>query len=322
MSTSGGTKAILAALAANLGIAVTKFIAFLVSGSSSMLAESVHSLADSGNQVLLLIGGKRARRAADEEHPFGYGRERFVYAFIVAIVLFSVGGVFSIYEGVHKMQHPEPIQAAWLPITVLIIAIVLESLSLRTAMRESAPMRRGITIYQFIRRAKAPELPVVILEDIAALIGLVLAFIGVMLTVITGDGLYDGIGTIAIGLLLVAVAIILGIEVSSLLVGEGASRPDVAAIRAAVTNGPEVVRIIHMRTLYLGPDELLVGMKIAVRPASTAADVAVAIDAVERRVRDAVPIARVLYLEPDIDRGVDPVTADQRRAEASTPAPG
>ena len=322
MSTSGGTRAILAALAANLGIAVTKFIAFLVSGSSSMLAESVHSVADSGNQVLLLIGGKRARRAADEEHPFGYGRERFVYAFIVAIVLFSVGGVFSIYEGVHKMQHPEPIQAAWLPITVLIIAIVLESLSLRTAMRESAPMRRGITIYQFIRRAKAPELPVVILEDIAALIGLVLAFIGVMLTVITGNGIYDGIGTIAIGLLLVAVAIILGIEVSSLLVGEGASRPDVAAIRAAVTDGPEVVRIIHMRTLYLGPDELLVGMKIAVPPASTAADVAVAIDAVERRVRDAVPIARVLYLEPDIDRGVDAVTADQRRAEASTPAPG
>ncbi len=326
MSTSGGTRAILAALAANLGIALTKFIAYLVSGSSSMLAESVHSLADSGNQILLLVGGKRARRAADEEHPFGYGRERFIYAFMVAIVLFSVGGVFSVYEGVHKIQHPEPITAAWLPITVLLIAIVLESLSLRTAMHESAPLRRGISIYQFIRRAKAPELPVVILEDIAALTGLVLALIGVTLTVITGNSVFDGIGTIAIGLLLVAVAVVLGVEVKSLLIGEGASRSDIEAIRAAVAAGPEVDRIIHMRTLYLGPDELLVGIKIAVPATATAVDIATAIDAVERRVRAAVPIARVLYLEPDIDRGagasgvVNGDPADDRAAGADRPA--
>jgi cation diffusion facilitator family transporter len=303
MSSSGGTRAILAALAANLGIAVTKFVAFLVSGSSSMLAESVHSVADSGNQVLLLVGGRRARRAADEEHPFGYGRERYVYAFMVAIVLFSVGGVFSVYEGVHKIQHPEPISAAWLPIVVLVISIVLEGFSLRTALHESAPSRRGISIIQFIRRAKAPELPVVMLEDIAALTGLVLAFLGVVLTVLTGNGVFDGVGTVAIGVLLVAVALVLGVEVKSLLVGEGASRADLAAIRAAVLDGPEVIRIIHMRTLYLGPDELMVGMKIAVPPASRAAEVAVAIDMVERRVRAAVPIARVLYVEPDIDRG-------------------
>jgi cation diffusion facilitator family transporter len=318
MSTSGGTRAILAALAANLGIALTKFIAYLVSGSSSMLAESVHSLADSGNQILLLVGGKRARRAADEEHPFGYGRERFIYAFMVAIVLFSVGGVFSVYEGVHKIQHPEPITAAWLPITVLLIAIVLESLSLRTAMHESAPLRRGISIYQFIRRAKAPELPVVILEDIAALTGLVLALIGVTLTVITGNSVFDGIGTIAIGLLLVAVAVVLGVEVKSLLIGEGASRSDIEAIRAAVAAGPEVDRIIHMRTLYLGPDELLVGIKIAVPPTASAVDVASAIDAVERRVRAAVPIARVLYLEPDIDRGLG-AGADPAEDHAAAP---
>ena len=318
MSTSGGTRAILAALAANLGIALTKFIAYLVSGSSSMLAESVHSLADSGNQILLLVGGKRARRAADEEHPFGYGRERFIYAFMVAIVLFSVGGVFSVYEGVHKIQHPEPITAAWLPITVLLIAIVLESLSLRTAMHESAPLRRGISIYQFIRRAKAPELPVVILEDIAALTGLVLALIGVTLTVITGNSVFDGIGTIAIGLLLVAVAVVLGVEVKSLLIGEGASRSDIEAIRAAVAAGPEVDRIIHMRTLYLGPDELLVGIKIAVPPTASAVDVASAIDAVERRVRAAVPIARVLYLEPDIDRGLG-ASADPAEEHAAAP---
>ena len=322
MSTSGGTRAILAALAANLGIALTKFIAYLVSGSSSMLAESVHSVADSGNQILLLVGGKRARRAADEEHPFGYGRERFIYAFVVAIVLFSVGGVFSVYEGVHKIQHPEPINAAWLPITVLLIAIVLESLSLRTAMRESAPMRRGISVYQFIRRAKAPELPVVILEDIAALTGLMLALIGVILTVITGNSVFDGAGTIAIGLLLVAVALVLGVEVKSLLIGEGASRSDIEAIRAAVTAGPEVERIIHMRTLYLGPDELLVGIKIAVKPTASAADVASAIDAVEQRVRSAVPIARVLYLEPDIDRGPDAsaIPAAEQAAVPDRPA--
>ena len=310
MSTSGGTRAILSALGANLGIAITKFIAFLVSGSSSMLAESVHSVADSGNQVLLLVGGRRARRAADEEHPFGYGRERYVYAFLVAVVLFAVGGVFSIYEGVHKIEHPERITAAWLPIAVLVISIGLEGFSLRTALHESAADRRGISIYEFIRRAKAPELPVVVLEDVAALTGLLLAFAGVLLTVLTGNGVFDGIGTVAIGGLLVTVAIILGIEVKSLLVGEGASGLDSDAIRSAVLAGPETERIIHMRTLYLGPDELLVGMKIAVAPGSTALEVATAIDAVERRVRAAVPAARVLYIEPDIDRGPTAPTAD------------
>ncbi len=296
----GGTKAILAAFAANLGIAITKFVAFLFSGSSSMLAESVHSLADSGNQVLLLIGGKRSRRAADEEHPFGYGRERYVYAFMVAIVLFSVGGVFSIYEGVHKIQHPESISLAWLPIVVLVIAIALESFSLRTALRESAPHRQGISLIQFVRRAKAPELPVVLLEDIAALVGLVLALAGVVLTVVTGDGLFDGIGTVAIGVLLVVVALVLGIEVKSLLVGEGASRADTAAIRAAVAGSPGVQRIIHLRSLYLGPDELMVGVKVATPPQVSAVEVATVIDEVERRIRAAVPAARVIYIEPDI----------------------
>lgn len=300
MSTSGGTKAILAALLANLGIAVTKFIAYLLSGSSSMLAESVHSLADSGNQVLLLIGGKRSRRAADIEHPFGYGRERYIYAFVVSIILFSVGGVFSIYEGVHKIQHPEAIELPWVPITVLVIAMVLESFSLRTALKESAPQRAGISILQFVRRAKAPELPVVVLEDIAALVGLVLAFLGVSVAVITGDGIYDGIGTVFIGLLLIVVAVILGIEVKSLLVGEGASPADVESIRAAVVSGDDIEEIIHMKTLYLGPDELLVAMKVAVSATDSAAAVAAAINAVESRVRAAVPAARLLYVEPDI----------------------
>ncbi|MTD12677.1 cation diffusion facilitator family transporter [Nakamurella sp. YIM 132087] len=302
MSTEGGTKAIIAALFANLGIAVTKFIAFLVSGSSSMLAESVHSLADSGNQVLLLVGGRRAKRAPTPDHPFGFGRERYVYAFMVAIILFSVGGVFSIYEGVHKLEHPEPIEQAWLPLTVLAIAIVLESFSLRTALRESAPLRKGITLWQFVRRAKSPELPVVLLEDIAALVGLVLAFVGVGVAVLSGDGIWDGIGTVAIGVLLVLVAIVLGIEVKSLLIGEGASPEDSERIRAAVEAGDDVERIIHMKSLYLGPDELLVGMKVAVPASDTAAEIAAAIDAIEARVRAAVPVARVLYIEPDLLR--------------------
>jgi cation diffusion facilitator family transporter len=300
VSTSGGTKAILAALLANLGIAVTKFVAFLVSGSSSMLAESVHSLADSGNQVLLLIGGKRAQREADVEHPFGYGRERYIYAFMVSIILFSVGGVFSIYEGVHKIQHPEEINLPWVPIAVLLIAIGLESFSLRTALRESAPERQGISILQFVRRAKAPELPVVVLEDIAALVGLVLAFLGVGISVITKDGIYDGIGTVFIGLLLIIVAFILGIEVKSLLVGEGATPGDTEAIKSAALSGSDIEKIIHMKTLYLGPEEILVGMKVAVVATRSASEVAAAINAVESRIRAAVPAARVLYIEPDI----------------------
>ncbi|QNK81038.1 cation diffusion facilitator family transporter [Nakamurella sp. PAMC28650] len=300
MSTEGGNKAILAALSANVGIAVTKFVAFLLSGSSSMLAESVHSLADSGNQVLLLIGGRRAKRAATAEHPFGFGRERYVYAFMVAIILFTVGGVYSIYEGIHKLEHPEPIERAWIPIVILLISIALESFSLRTALRESAEHRHGISILQFIRRAKAPELPVLLLEDMAALIGLVFALGGVLVAVITGDGIWDGVGTVGIGLLLVLVAIVLGVEVKSLLVGEGASGDDLAAITAAALDGDDIDRIIHMKTLYLGPEELMVGIKVAVAATDSAREVAAAIDALEKRVRAAVPIAKVMYIEPDI----------------------
>jgi cation diffusion facilitator family transporter len=302
MSTEGGTRAIVAALAANLGIAVTKFVAFLLTSSSSMLAESIHSLADSGNQALLLVGGRRSRRAATAEHPFGYGRERYIYAFIVAVVLFSVGGLFALYEGFHKVSHPEPIESwQWVPILVLVVAIGLEGFSFRTAINESNHVRGEQSWGQFIRRAKAPELPVVLLEDFAALIGLGLALLGVGLTLATGDGVWDGIGTLAIGVLLVTVAIVLAVETKSLLLGEGATPADVEAIRSALQADASVERIIHMRTLHLGPDELLVAAKIAVRHDDTAVEVARAINAAEARIRDAVPIARVIYLEPDID---------------------
>lgn len=300
VSATGGNKAILAAFAANMGIAVTKFIAAFFSGSSSMLAEGVHSLADSGNQLLLLLGGKRAKQEADKEHPFGYGRVRYVYAFVVAIVLFSVGGVFSVMEGIKKVQEPHPIEMWWLPIVVLLIAIVLESFSLRTAIKESRPHKGDSTWVEFIRRSKAPELPVVLLEDLAALFGLVLALVGVGLTVITGNGLFDAIGTIAIGVLLVGVAIIVGIEVKSLLVGEGASDGDLEKIEAAIMAGDDIDRIIHMKTLYLGPDEFMIGAKISVAPELTVHQLAVTVNLAERRIRGAVPAARVIYLEPDV----------------------
>jgi cation diffusion facilitator family transporter len=313
MSTGGSNRAIFAALFANLGIAATKFVAFLLTSSSSMLAESIHSVADSSNQALLLLGGRRARRAATPEHPFGYGRERYIYAFIVAIVLFSVGGLFALYEGWHKLQDPHPIDSwQWVPVLVLVVAIGLEGFSFRTAIVESNHARGDSGWVTFIRHSKAPELPVVLLEDFAALLGLVFALMGVGLTLVTDNGTWDGVGTVAIGLLLVTVAVLLGIETKSLLLGEGANLEAVARIRAALEDDDLVERVIHMRTMHLGPEELLVAAKIAVPPGTSAEDVAAAINAAERRVRAAEPVARVIYLEPDIEAG---------RPEASTESP-
>jgi cation diffusion facilitator family transporter len=303
VSSGGGTRAIVAALLANLGIAVTKLVAFLLTGSSSMLAEAIHSVADSGNQALLLFGGRRSLRQATARHPFGYGRERYIYAFIVSIVLFTVGGLFALYEAYHKFRHPEPIDSwQWVPIMVLLVAITLESFSFRTAVHESNAVRGKASWLEFVRRAKAPELPVILLEDLAALLGLVFALFGVSMTLVTGDGMWDAVGTAMIGLLLVTVAGILAVETKSLLVGESANAEAVAAIERAITAAPEVVRIIHMRTMHLGPDELLVAVKVAVQYDETAENIARIIDAAEERVREAVPIARVIYVEPDIYR--------------------
>ncbi|WP_034261169.1 cation diffusion facilitator family transporter [Actinospica robiniae] len=300
MSTSGGSKAVVAALSSNLAIAASKFVAFAISGSSSMLAEGVHSVADSGNQILLLIGGRKARRAADEEHPFGYGRERYIFGFLVSIVLFTVGGVFAIYEGIEKVTHPHKLEEWYWPLGVLIFAIFAEGYSFRTAVRESRETKGKQSWPAFVRTAKAPELPVVLFEDFGALIGLAFALAGVGLSVATGDGVWDGVGTLAIGSLLVCIALVLSMETKSLLLGEAASPAAVAGIRSALVDGVKVTRVIHMRTLHLGPEELLVAAKIAVRPELTAASVAEAINAAEARVRAAEPIARVIYLEPDI----------------------
>ena len=303
MSAEGGTRAVVAALLANLGIAVTKFVAFLLTLSSSMLAEAIHSVADSGNQVLLLVGRKRSQRAASDLHPFGYGRERYIYAFVVAIVLFSVGGLFALYEGWHKVQDPHGIDSwQWVPVAVLVVAIVLEGLSFRTAIQEASRVRGQASWPAFIRRARSPELPVILLEDLAALVGLVLALVGVTLTLLTDNGIWDGLGSVAIGVLLVCVACVLALEMKSLLIGESATREQVEKIERALVAEPLVDRIIHMKTLHLGPDELLVAAKIAVTASDTAAEVAGAINAAEARIRAVVPLATVIYLEPDLDR--------------------
>jgi cation diffusion facilitator family transporter len=303
MSTGGGTRAVIAALLANTGIAVTKFFAWLLTGSASMLAEAIHSVADAGNQSLLLLGGKRAQREATELHQFGYGRERYVYSFIVAIVLFSVGGLFALYEGYHKIQDPHPIEDwKWVPVAVLLIAIVMESFSFRTAIVESNKTRGKLSWTKFVRGARSPELPVILLEDFAALAGLVLALFGVVLTLATGNGVWDGLGSMCIGALLVLVAIFLAIEMKSLLIGESATREAQDRIEAAIKSAPGVDRLIHIKTLHIGPEEVLVAAKVGVTPTDAAADVADAINDAEKAIREVEPTARHIYLEPDIYR--------------------
>ena len=308
MSTEGGTKAVVAALTANIFIAVTKFAAWALTGASSMLAEAIHSVADSGNQVLLLVGGKRASREATPEHPFGYGRERYLFAFIVAVVLFSVGGLFALYEAYHKYEEvhsgaPNELLEGpwwWVPLVVLTAAIIAETFSFRTAIVESNKVRGKQSWSRFIRRAKAPELPVILLEDFAALLGLVFALFGVGMSLLTQNGYWDVVGTTMIGLLLVLVAITLAIETKSLLLGEAAGSESIQRIEGALTATSGVERIIHMKTLHLGPEEILVAAKIGVSTGASAAEVAETIDRAEVAIREAEPMVTALYLEPDI----------------------
>ena len=311
MSTESSPRAIIAALLANLGIAVTKLVAWALTGASSMLAESIHSLADSGNQGLLLFGGKRARRAPTAEHQFGFGRERYVYAFIVSVVLFSVGGLFALYEAYHKWHeihqgHEDELLTSrwwWVPLVVLGAAIVMEGFSFHTAIVESNKIKGDQSWWSFIRTAKAPELPVVLLEDFAALIGLALALMGVGMTLLTENGYWDVVGTAGIGMLLVSVAVVLAIETKSLLLGESAGSADQELIRSAIVGASdEVLDVIHLRTMHIGPEELLVACKIAVAPMDSAQDVARAINAAEARIREAVPEATYIFIEPDIRR--------------------
>lgn len=303
MGNSAGGRAVIAALLANLGIAASKLVAFAITGSASLAAEAVHSLVDSTNQGLLLRGGRRSRREPDERHAFGHGRERYFYAFVVALVLFIFGSMFAIFEGIEKIRFPHHLVSPGVAIGVLLVAIVLESLSFRTAIRE-ANLSRGVAQgwSSFIRHAKAPELPVVLLEDAAALVGLVLALAAVVLAITTGNPRWDGVGTLAIGLLLGSVAVILVIETKSLLIGESATPADVARIEQALASGPGITRVIHLRTQHIGPDELLVGAKVELDRTFALAEIAAAIDAAEALVRTAVPNVTVMYLEPDLYR--------------------
>ena len=312
MSTQGGNRAIIAALAANAFIAITKFAAWALTGAASMLAEGVHSVADTANQLLLLRGGAVAKREATEEHPFGYGRAPFISAFLVAVILFSLGGLFALYEAFHKYEevasgHPNELlesQWWWVPVAVLGFAIIAEGFSFRTAIRESLPLKGTKSWPQFIRSAKSPDLPVILLEDFAALLGLVFAMIGVGMTLLTHNGYWDVVGTSLIGVLLILVAITLAMETRSLLLGEAATPEAIAGITAALAGADGVRRVIHLKTLHLGPSEILVAAKIAVEPTESAARVAEVIDNAEVAIRAANSEVTALYLEPDIDRSV------------------
>jgi len=300
--TEGSRRAIIAAFLANLGIAVAKLVAWSVTGATSMLAEGVHSLADTGNQGLLLLGGTLARRNATPEHPFGFGRERYFWSFVVSLMLFSMGSLFALYEGVQKLLHPHAIESPIWAFGVLGIATALEGLSIRVAVREANQLRGGLGWWAFVRGSKSPEVPVVLLEDLGALLGLLFALVGIALAVLLDDGRFDAIGTLAIGVLLGAIAIVLSIEMKSLLIGESATPAQQRTIRAAIEGSPHVVRVIHLRTLHLGPDELLVGAKVHFEDTLDAPRIARAIDTAEAAIRQSTPSASLIYLEPDISR--------------------
>jgi cation diffusion facilitator family transporter len=299
MSAEGTKRAIAAAFIANLGIAVSKFAAFVITGSASMLAESIHSVADTGNQGLLFLGGKRAQKAPTPEHPFGYGAERYFWAFVVALVLFTLGAMFALYEGIQKLIHPHALDSPIWAFTVLGIAIVLEGWSLRTARREATPSRGRTSWWTFIRTTKSPELPVVLLEDTGALVGLLFALVGISLAEITGNSRWDALGSIGIGLLLGVIAMVLAIEMKSLLIGEAVAPRVDEEIRAAILDGPEVSRIIHLRTQHLGPDDILLTAKLEFT-CTTIPELARAIDSAEARVRATAPTVRLIFFEPDL----------------------
>ena len=302
VASGDGTRAVVAALFANLGIAIAKFIAFLVTRSSAMLAESVHSVADTGNQALLLFGKRQASRAPDARRPFGYGRERYFWAFVVALVLFSLGSLFALFEGVEKLQHPHELDSPEWAIGVLLLGLVLEGASFRLAVNEARAIKGSASWWEFIRHTRQPELPVVVLEDAGALLGLLVALGAVGMTMITDNPRWDAGGTIAIGLLLGVIAIILATEMRSLLIGEPATDEDVAAIEAAIERSPSVQRLIYLRTLHVGPDEILVAAKLEFAHELTMRQVALAIDEVEAEVRSDVPRATQIYVEPDLYR--------------------
>lgn len=300
MATQGGLKSVIAALLANLGIAAAKLAGFVFTRSASLLAEGIHSLADSGNQALLLLGMRRSRKPPSERHPFGYGRERYFWAFVVSVVLFALGAGYAIYEGINKVRHPHDVKNLWWAVAILALGIVLESFSFRTAIKESNLVRGGQSWWNFIRRSRSPELPVVVLEDLGALLGLVIAMVAVLLVKFTENPVWDGIGTLAIGILLAAISVLLAIEMKSLIIGEGALPEDRRLLLDAAGKATGVQRIVHMRTQHLGPDELLIGLKVEFDRNLGMAEIARAVNEIESRLEEAVPYKTVAYVDPEL----------------------
>lgn len=301
MAADGTTKSVVVALAANAGIAAAKFVGYLVTGSSAMLAESVHSLADTINEVLLMFGKHEALRRPDALHQFGYGRSRYFYSFVVALLVFVLGAVVAVYEGYRKLSRPEPLTAPGVAIAILVVAALLEGLSLRTVLRESKRLKGSGSWWQFIRNSRVPEPPVVLLEDSAALLGLSIAFAGVTLTVVTGNPVWDAVSTLCIGGLLAVIAVVLIVETHSLLIGEGATANQCKMIRSALQRGEHVDSVVDLRTQYLAPDQMVVAAKVVFGPAEEFAAAADVIRNAEARIRETVPAVRVVYIQPEVE---------------------
>ncbi len=293
-------KTIFLALGANFAIFVAKLAAALLTGSGSMLAEAVHSLADCGNQVLLLIGMRQARRAASPDHPLGYGLVVYFWSFLVALLLFSVGGIFSVYEGIHKLHVHAPLRWPWLAVGVLVFAIAAEAFSMWGCLREVNKARSGKSLWRWFRESRQSELIVVFGEDLAALLGLCLALAAVLATFLTGDPLFDACGSIAIGVLLCVIAIFVAREVASLLIGQSADPGLRAAIGDFVRAQPEIERVFNLITLQLGPD-VMVATKAQMRGQLSGDELIAAINRVEAAMKQQFPEIRWSFFEPDVE---------------------
>jgi len=298
---AGANKAVVAALAGNLGVALSKLVAWFFTGSSAMLAETLHSFADTGNQVFLLLGLKLGRRPPDEAHPFGYGRERYFWAFIVALSIFSIGGLFSVVEGLRKIAHPHPIENPALTYVALGIAAVLEGAVLRVAWREFKHWRARNPgpFLQALRTSKSPTILVVLFEDTAALLGILVATVGISLTLITGDAVFDGLASLLIGVILFAAAAFIGWRTRGLLIGEAATEADRRRIQEAVAGVPQVASLLETLTLHLGPEDVLVNLNVHFVDGLSTDDLERAVDEIETRIRAAVPTARRIFIEAE-----------------------
>jgi cation diffusion facilitator family transporter len=292
-------KAILLALGANFAIFATKLFAAIVTGSGAMLAEAIHSLADCGNQGLLLLGMRQAQRPASDEYPLGWGRALYFWSFLVAMLLFSVGGMFSVYEGIHKLTAPEPLKWPWLALGVLAFGIVAESISMRGCMHEVNKVRGEQNLWHWFRETRSSELLVIFGEDLAALLGLCVAALAIGGTMLTGNPIFDALGTMVIGVLLLVVAVLLAIEVKALLIGQGVEPRRRAELLSFLNDRPEVDEVLNLITLQMGPD-VMVAVKARMMPATSDRDLIDAINTVERAMKDQFDDVRWSFFEPDI----------------------